>query len=154
MGNCQTSIADQKRVSQRIDYDILEEVKKARKSNIVKLLLLGSGESGKSTIVKQMKILNLGGYSQQERLNYKQIIYLNIYHSTKCLLQAIDKLQLEIDIGYRSLIEQFIFEVEQMILYDNIFFKTEIGEHLSIIWNNPIIARVQETELYLPDSTP
>jgi hypothetical protein len=37
----------------------------------VKLLLLGAGESGKSTIVKQMKIIHETGYSDEEKKAYR-----------------------------------------------------------------------------------
>ena len=36
----------------------------------MKLLLLGAGESGKSTFVKQMKIVHGGGYSINELKSY------------------------------------------------------------------------------------
>nr|CAD2176722.1 unnamed protein product [Meloidogyne enterolobii] len=39
----------------------------------VKLLLLGAGESGKSTIVKQMKIIYGTGYSDNERIAYRLV---------------------------------------------------------------------------------
>lgn len=48
----------------------------------------GSGESGKSTIVKQMKIIHQNGYSKDELLNFRMIVYvasLSRYHSgTSC----------------------------------------------------------------------
>ena len=48
-----------------------------RASREVKLLLLGAGESGKSTIVKQMKIIHETGYSDEERKQYKPVVYSN-----------------------------------------------------------------------------
>jgi len=54
----------------------------------VKLLLLGAGESGKSTIAKQMKIIHLEGFTTEEKLSYKNIIYNNIIGSMKTLITA------------------------------------------------------------------
>jgi len=54
----------------------------------VKLLLLGAGESGKSTIAKQMKIIHLHGFTQEECVQYKAIIYTNIVVSMKALANA------------------------------------------------------------------
>lgn len=46
--------------------------------NDIKMLLLGPGESGKSTFFKQMKILaRVGGYGEAELQRYKQIIFGN-----------------------------------------------------------------------------
>lgn len=40
------------------------------------LHLVGSGESGKSTIVKQMKIIHQNGYSRDELMNFRQVVYV------------------------------------------------------------------------------
>mgnify|MGYP002717944425 FL=1 len=45
------------------------------------MLLLGAGESGKSTILKQMKLINEGSYTDKEREAYKEIIYSNTVQS-------------------------------------------------------------------------
>jgi len=46
----------------------------------VKLLLLGTGESGKSTILKQMRLHHVGGYTDEERDGYREIVYANLVH--------------------------------------------------------------------------
>ena len=54
----------------------------------VKLLLLGAGESGKSTIAKQMKILYMEGYNVQERRNFVHIVFANIAQSLLTISNA------------------------------------------------------------------
>lgn len=60
----------------------------------VKLLLLGAGESGKSTVLKQMKLIHHGPYSPAERESYKEVIFSNTVQSIKVLLEAMQVLQL------------------------------------------------------------
>lgn len=73
---------------------ITEQLKKeGRKLNQkIKLLLLGTGESGKSTFAKQMQIIHLNGFkSVEDRLKYKPSIYSNIIDNTRALLDATPK---------------------------------------------------------------
>lgn len=59
----------------------------------MKLLLLGTGESGKSTIFKQMKILYGAdkGYTSKEREQYKPPVYSNIFSNLKCVVDYAEK---------------------------------------------------------------
>eukprot|EP01104_Vermistella_antarctica_P009841 TRINITY_DN257_c0_g1_i1.p1 TRINITY_DN257_c0_g1~~TRINITY_DN257_c0_g1_i1.p1 ORF type:complete len:355 (-),score=122.09 TRINITY_DN257_c0_g1_i1:368-1432(-) len=64
----------------------------------VKLLLLGPGESGKSTIFKQMKIIQKnGGYQQEELASYKYIIFGNCITQMKVIVNAAAKLAIEME---------------------------------------------------------
>jgi guanine nucleotide-binding protein subunit alpha len=53
--------------------------------------LLGSGESGKSTILKQMKIIHQNGYSQEDLLMYKTTIYKNLLDCAKSIVSALEQ---------------------------------------------------------------
>ncbi len=56
--------------SRRLDVQIAKDARVL--NNDTKMLLLGPGESGKSTLFKQMKILaREGGYSEAELIKYK-----------------------------------------------------------------------------------
>ncbi|KAL6950775.1 hypothetical protein ACO0QE_000056 [Hanseniaspora vineae] len=54
----------------------------------LKMLLLGAGESGKSTILKQLKILHQGGFSERELLNYRTSILENLVEISQDLIKA------------------------------------------------------------------
>ncbi|XP_028336106.1 guanine nucleotide-binding protein G(olf) subunit alpha isoform X3 [Physeter macrocephalus] len=54
-----------KRVSRSIDRRLREQKRDLRRTH--RLLLLGAGESGKSTIVKQMRILHVNGFNPEEK---------------------------------------------------------------------------------------
>ncbi|KAJ7117096.1 heterotrimeric G-protein alpha subunit, GPA3-like protein [Mycena epipterygia] len=76
--------------SDAIDKQITEDSKRYKKE--CKILLLGSGESGKSTIVKQMKIIHQAGFDDRERAEYRTIIYKNVLDSAGTLARVVRRL--------------------------------------------------------------
>lgn len=95
MGNCLSS-TDQKEARDRsvaIDKQIEEDSRKFKKE--CKILLLGSGESGKSTIVKQMKIIHQNGYSKDELLLYRLTVIKNLVDSAQAIVLALRKFKME-----------------------------------------------------------
>ena len=64
----------------------------------IKILLLGAGESGKSTIFKQMKILHLNGFDQEEKLKYKSLVHSNTIESLNVILEAMNSLQIPLSL--------------------------------------------------------
>ncbi|KAL1840488.1 hypothetical protein VTJ49DRAFT_440 [Mycothermus thermophilus] len=57
--------------SRELDKQIRADEKKMAKE--VKLLLLGAGESGKSTVLKQMKLIYAQGFSKTEKMEWKPV---------------------------------------------------------------------------------
>ena len=75
---------DERRINQRIE----KSLRAAKKENefTIKLLLLGAGESGKSTFAKQMKILFMEGYNQKELAFHKDIVHSNVVHGMRSII--------------------------------------------------------------------
>lgn len=71
--------------SKWIDQSIVKEKKTDRES--IKLLFLGAGESGKSTLLKQMKIINAQGFDQDERKEFLPLIHSNVIQSIRTLVR-------------------------------------------------------------------
>ncbi|CAM0140311.1 unnamed protein product [Umbelopsis sp. WA50703] len=65
-----------KRISNAIDRRLAAERAALAKDRTAKLLILGAGESGKTTVLKQIKIIHGDGFSS-ERVDYRRIIRLN-----------------------------------------------------------------------------
>ncbi len=49
---------------------------------------VGAGESGKSTIAKQMRIIFMKGWAEEEKLSYKPVIANNIITASRGLKMA------------------------------------------------------------------
>jgi hypothetical protein len=58
------------------------------------LLSPGPGESGKSTFIKQMRIIHGVGYSEEDRRAFRLLIYQNIFVSMQAMIDAMDRLQI------------------------------------------------------------
>ncbi|KAI8077191.1 heterotrimeric G protein alpha subunit B [Thamnidium elegans] len=78
------------------DQEIDDLIKKDRQNmtNQVKLLLLGSGESGKSTLLKQMRIIHEGEFPQEEKISCREIVFINLIESMKSIVVAMNKLKI------------------------------------------------------------
>lgn len=84
---------DAKIQDQRISTEMRASEKKTRQ--IIKLLLLGAGESGKSTIVKQMRIIHTSGFTREDRLSFSRVMYLNLLEAMQAMIEAMDLLGIE-----------------------------------------------------------
>ncbi|RKO97265.1 hypothetical protein CXG81DRAFT_26405 [Caulochytrium protostelioides] len=89
---CSASTEDKE--TRRKNDDIDNQLKKDRMAlkNEVKMLLLGAGESGKSTILKQMKLIHDTGFSEDDRSAYREIIFSNTVQSLRVILEAMVKM--------------------------------------------------------------
>jgi len=84
---------EQKRINQEIEKQLRKDKKDSRRE--LKLLLLGTGESGKSTFIKQMRIIHGTGYSDEDRRTFTRLIYQNIFMAMHSLVHAMDMLHIQ-----------------------------------------------------------
>jgi len=71
--------------SRNIDKQL--ELESRGKQLSVRMLLLGPGDSGKSTIAKQMKIIHLNGFTERERAEWKPIVYRNAVFGMRIIVR-------------------------------------------------------------------
>jgi len=74
--------------SRKIDNELNKDKKHLDKE--FKLLLAGAGESGKSTIAKQIKIIHMKGFTAKDRANFKTGIFLNISWACHSILDHME----------------------------------------------------------------
>lgn len=63
---------------------------------VIKILLLGTGESGKSTIFKQMQLLYTEGFNDRARHNFRNVIRKNVVEGMQQILKACSFLKIKI----------------------------------------------------------
>mmetsp|Transcript_7721 Transcript_7721/g.10106 ORF Transcript_7721/g.10106 Transcript_7721/m.10106 type:complete len:124 (+) Transcript_7721:664-1035(+) len=88
MGNCGGGMTEEDKRNRELELMMRQE--KERDAQKLKLLLLGAGESGKSTLFKQMKILysSAHGFTDDEKKTYVSTIHQNIYSDMRELLKV------------------------------------------------------------------
>lgn len=95
--------------SKQIEKNLKEDGIQAAKD--IKLLLLGAGESGKSTIVKQMKIIHDSGFTPEDFRQYKPVVYSNTIQSMVAILRAMQSLQISFSDLSREQDAKMVFDI-------------------------------------------
>lgn len=166
---CCASVDDEtargKKQNKRIDQHIAKD--NAAEKEALKLLLLGPGESGKSTLMKQMHLLYGQGFSESQRVSYKQQVFDNVLESLQTLIlqsdifanadpTAMTKIAPEREYSKQLIIKIIDEHSDPRADQRKRFVVTEeIADHISIIWADP---GMQETyrrraQFQLPDNT-
>ncbi|KAG1123280.1 hypothetical protein G6F42_010696 [Rhizopus arrhizus] len=151
MGCCQSNEVHDGKVG---NEEIVQKIKidKLNMRNEVKMLLLGAGESGKSTILKQMKLIHDGGYSRDEREAFKEIIFSNTVQSMRVILEAMENMGISLAVPQNNSYVSVILDLPTQIELESL--PPEATLAIKSLWKDPNLLSVFERsrEYQLNDS--
>lgn len=115
--------------------DLDETIKQERKDEVkkVKLLLLGTGDSGKSTFLKQMKIINKNGFTKSETDRYKRILRDNALRSIQVLCEQAEKKDFKIPKKLQESVQAVMNATE---------LDSELVPQIQKLWKSAVITEV------------
>ncbi|KAL2834973.1 guanine nucleotide binding protein, alpha subunit [Aspergillus cavernicola] len=102
----------------------------------IKILLLGAGESGKSTIIKQMRIIHSGGFPDDERRQTRAVIYSNIVVAFKVLLEIMRTEIIDFEHDNTRPLAGFIENLEPDVGIDEAFSDLKVRDAMNDMWND------------------
>jgi GTPase SAR1 family protein len=138
MGICGSSMSAEEQAQAAQSKKLESDLKKTKdiEEAKIKLLLLGAGESGKTTVFKQMKILYGVGITLEERKQITTVVYANVVSSMKTMLTASEELGISGKIAAKGE-HQAILNLREDSEID-----PTVGAQIKTLWND---AGVQET---------
>jgi len=106
------------------------------------VLLLGPGESGKSTVFKQMKILqDGGGFSDEEKYTFRDQIYNNCVSQMRTMIEAAINMRQPL-----SKKESVEFAQRIIKITSNITWTKELGDIIKLLWSDPGIQEIYQKQ--------
>lgn len=93
---CVCFLSEDEKKTLAIHKAIQRELKKQKKreKKEIKILLLGTGESGKTTFIRQMRIIHGKGFSPEDRKTFAKCIFQNIFTAVKSMTAAMTALKI------------------------------------------------------------
>lgn len=116
----------------------------------------GAGESGKSTIVKQMKIIHQDGYTREDFVQYRPVVYSNTIQSLGAIIRAMNMLNIAFAEAERGEREQDATRVLEVIqrMKDTEPFDAQLLACMKRLWADPNVQAcfMRSNEYQLNDS--
>lgn len=130
MGLCGSSDEIAKRTKAR-ELDAMIAMQEQIEKDKVKLLLLGAGESGKSTVFKQMKLIYGGKFNDNERKQNIPTLHTNIMLAMKILCDQAVNMHLVDKIENKAAFDK----VRSCNENENI--NEDLGTAIGVLWADP-----------------
>ncbi|KAL8994722.1 MAG: hypothetical protein Q9169_005386 [Polycauliona sp. 2 TL-2023] len=131
----QRSTSEEKRKNMEIER-LLRKDKKMQ-ARQVKILLLGAGESGKSTILKQMRIIYSEGFHLEERKEVRQVIFSNMVVAFKIIAEEMREIGMDYEIPESHEHERVIAAAEDIGTEDS--FPPQGLPAMKALWHDPSV---------------
>ncbi|KAK6311233.1 hypothetical protein J4Q44_G00192880 [Coregonus suidteri] len=138
-------LGNSKTEDQRIDEKAQREANKKIEKQLQKerqsynathrLLLLGAGESGKSTVVKQMRILHVNGFNAEEKKQKIQDIRKNVKDAIVTIVSAMSTLIPPVTLANPE--DQFRIEyIKSIAPLSDVDYTQEFFDHAKKLWDD------------------
>ncbi|GES61937.1 guanine nucleotide binding protein, alpha subunit [Aspergillus terreus] len=118
----------------RIDKSLKNDKKVMDRT--IKILLLGAGESGKSTIIKQMRIIHAGGFPEDERCQTRAVIYSNIVIAFKVLLEIMRAENIDFQVEKTKPLADYVDNLEPDVGSDEAFSDLKVRDAMRGMWED------------------
>eukprot|EP00735_Rhodelphis_limneticus_P010312 TRINITY_DN3042_c0_g1::TRINITY_DN3042_c0_g1_i1::g.22256::m.22256 TRINITY_DN3042_c0_g1::TRINITY_DN3042_c0_g1_i1::g.22256 ORF type:complete len:357 (-),score=115.21,sp/P20353/GNAI_DROME/48.74/4e-118,G-alpha/PF00503.15/3.2e-122,Arf/PF00025.16/0.21,Arf/PF00025.16/4.4e-12,Miro/PF08477.8/76,Miro/PF08477.8/0.73,Gtr1_RagA/PF04670.7/9.4,Gtr1_RagA/PF04670.7/0.9,AAA_29/PF13555.1/0.084,MMR_HSR1/PF01926.18/2.6 TRINITY_DN3042_c0_g1_i1:589-1659(-) len=152
MGNLFSSDKDKDERVRNKDISSKLKAEKEKFDREIKLLLLGAGDSGKSTVFKQIRLLYGTGFSNEDRVEFKEVIYGNIIQGTQALLHAADHFGFELSADSRPS-REFLEKADHVVSAEEAW-TSELGDNIQKLWADKALqdAFARRNEVQVSDS--
>ncbi|CDQ77918.1 guanine nucleotide-binding protein G(q) subunit alpha-like isoform X1 [Oncorhynchus nerka] len=145
-------LSEEGKEARRINDEIERQLRRDKKDSNreFKLLLLGTGESGKSTFIKQMRIIHGTGYSEDDKRGFTKLVYQNIFTAMQTMIHAMETLQILYKCEGNQGHANIVIEVD----VEKITFTNPYIDAIKSLWNDPGIQECydRKREYQLSDS--
>jgi len=133
MGACQSSQEDRAATKASRSIEKMMGEQNREENEKIKLLLLGAGESGKSTIFKQMRVLFGAPLTEEEKAQITPVVYNNTISSMKILAHQTNLL------GFKDEVMEANLKHFDLITNtpDSAVIDEEVGTAVRALWKDP-----------------
>jgi hypothetical protein len=121
-----------------IDSKIKAEL--ARPQRRIKVLLLGTSDAGKSTLFKQVKIIYKHGFTNEEKREFKPILFRNSFESLVKILRLMNSQEIDFETRENRRNAKRLLDLEwddadeKEMLKQLVFYQKLMGEMMRKLW--------------------
>ncbi|KAG8742125.1 hypothetical protein FRC10_001995 [Ceratobasidium sp. 414] len=152
MGSCLSNNSDPEALKKHREVEKELKAHSKKRDTQVKVLLLGSGDSGKSTVLKQMRVIHNDKFTPQEIESYRQLVFSNIIRGLHMLVDALPMLDLSISPQNAPLVASIRSTPE---LRDGESYPEQLLQPLQAVWDDPQVQQgwSRANEVALPEKS-
>ena len=135
--------------NRQIEEDIKKQSELQTADKSIKMMLLGAGDSGKSTVLKQLRICNGEDFNVSEKKYYKKLMISNIMTSIEIIAKAAVESNIDLEL-HKRIIESI---QQKKLVYNEAMINLDDAQGILSLWNDKRIHYLLNT-IEMQDTAP